>query len=93
MIMSHIMATSQPPPSAYPLTAAMTGFRTWPQRLPAAREVVAAIDIRERKVFHATNVRARRESPLGAGEDDDGNAVVSVERQQGIPRVRSSACR
>ena len=29
IIMSHIIATSQPPPSAKPATAAMTGLRTW----------------------------------------------------------------
>ncbi len=27
--MSHIIATSQPPPSAKPATAAITGLRTW----------------------------------------------------------------
>ena len=27
MIMSHIIASSQPPPSAYPATAAITGLR------------------------------------------------------------------
>ena len=32
MMMSHIIATSQPPPSAKPATAAMTGFRHCPTR-------------------------------------------------------------
>ena len=29
MTMSHIIASSQPPPSAKPATAAITGLRTW----------------------------------------------------------------
>ena len=29
MMKSHIIASSQPPPSAKPLTAAITGLRTW----------------------------------------------------------------
>jgi hypothetical protein len=29
MMKSHIMASSHPPPSAKPATAAMTGLRTW----------------------------------------------------------------
>ena len=29
MTMSHIIASSQPPPRAKPATAAITGFRTW----------------------------------------------------------------
>ncbi len=33
MMKSHIIASSQPPPSAKPATAAITGLRTW--RTPA----------------------------------------------------------
>ncbi len=37
MITSHIMASSHPPPRAYPLTAAMVGVRTAPS-LPQAEK-------------------------------------------------------
>ena len=36
MTMSHIIATSQPPPSAKPATAAITGFLHLAHRLPVA---------------------------------------------------------
>ena len=37
MMKSHIMASSQPPPSAKPATAAITGLRQRRDPLPGAR--------------------------------------------------------
>ena len=45
MMKSHIIASSQPPPSAKPATAAITGLRTLADRLPVAGDEVALVDV------------------------------------------------
>ena len=85
------MASSQPPPSAQPLTAAITGFVTfrmrshWPMRFVMSMSIGVALG-------HLADVRARREGPLVAGHHDRAHVVVAVELlERGAQRVHDRA--
>ena len=76
-MMSACMANSQPPPSANPFTAAMTGLGTMPDRGPI--QVIAALHHLPRAAIdHGSNVR-----PCGE--------CVGIARQHDHPRVRVCA--
>ena len=87
MMMSHIMASSQPPPSAKPATAAI-------DRLAAARDAVPPGDevlLVGRHVglgLHLLDVGAGGERLLAAGDDDAADAVVGLE---GVERLVDSS--
>ena len=78
---SHIIASSQPPPSAKPATAAMTGFRTR-TRSPSRADEVAQQRLGEGPVLHLLDVGAGGERLLGAGQHDRADRRVGVERQE-----------
>jgi len=66
------MASSQPPPSAKPATAA-------PADAVPVLELVVEIGAGERAALHLLDVGAGGEGLLGAGEDDAADARLSLE--------------
>ena len=78
MMRSHCMASSQPPPSAKPATAAMIGLRAVDGAIPVAREV-AGEHVREGFVGHLLDVGAGRERLLGAGDDHATDVCIGLE--------------
>ncbi len=71
------MAISQPPPSAYPDTAAITGLRAR-DTVPARREVIE-IRIDEGFLRHLLDVGACRERLLRAGEQNAADRCITIE--------------
>ena len=95
-IMSHAIANSQPPPSAYPPTAAMIGFRQFGDTVER-REKVAAIGLDEGLLVHLLDVHAGSERLVVAGDDDAADPAIGLEAvecaidladQLGIERVQ-----
>ncbi len=76
------MASSHPPPSAQPLTAAITGFvilrirSHWPMRFVSSMSI-------GRGVRHLADVGAGGEGTLVSGDHDGADRVVAVELLQG----------
>ena len=80
---SHIIASSQPPPSAKPATAAISGLRARADIVPAADEV-AEEHLGEALVLHFLDVGAGGERLVGAGQHhgaDPGLRLEGAERQ------------
>lgn len=87
-MISHIKASSSPPPSAKPLTAAMIGFltdviysqsRRWLNE-NSTSEHGLGIDSREPLVFHLLDVCSRGECLSRPREDDGSVLVVGINR-------------
>ena len=78
MMKSHIMASSQPPPSAKPATAATIGLRTRASRLVIGG-VVGAEDVDIRLVRHLLDVGAGGERLVRAGDQDAADAGIGIE--------------
>ena len=87
MMKSHCIASSQPPPSAKPATAAITGLRAFAVASQVADEV-AHEHVDDGLVRHLLDVGAGREGLLGAGEQHAADAVVGVERRDRLRRAR-----
>ena len=93
---SHIIASSQPPPSAKPATAAIIGLRRLRDILPARDEVVEE-DVGEGLVLHLLDVGPSGEGLFRAGQHDRADRRIGLERgerdveilDQGSPRARS----
>ena len=82
-MMSHCKASSQPPPSAKPATAAITGLRASRDAVPVRREIVEE-DVGERLVRHFLDVGARGEGLVRAGDDDAADIAVGLEAIDGV---------
>ena len=78
---SHIIAISQPPPSAKPATAAMTGLRQRPIRSPG--EEIVSHHLREAAPAHFLDIGPSRESAVRAGQDKAADAVVRLQYVEG----------
>ena len=78
MMKSHIIASSQPPPSAKPATAAIIGLR---QRLTRSQGAMksSSIHLDEARATHLLDVGAGGEGLLRAGQDDAADAVIGLE--------------
>ncbi len=88
MMKSHIIASSQPPPSAKPATAAMIGLRTRAQPLLVGG-VVGAENVDIGLVRHLLDVGAGREGLVRSGEQDAADVGVGIEglhRRQQLAR-------
>ena len=77
--MSQASASSQPPPSAQPETAATSGVFTIAEPLPEARRRVVE-RLGEGALAHRPDVGAGGEDLLGAGDHDAAHLGVGVER-------------
>ena len=77
--MSAHSASSQPPPSAYPLIAATTGLRirATAAKCPAARRECAH-HVGVRQACHLLDVGPGGENLLAAGQHDGGDVVAAV---------------
>ena len=96
MMRSHIIASSQPPPSAKPATAAITGLRARAIAIPVGGEVVDE-DVDVGLVRHLLDVGAGGERLLRAGDQDAADAGIGLERvdrgdqlldERGVERVQ-----
>ncbi len=76
---SHIIASSQPPPSAKPATAAMIGLRALGDILPAGDEI-AEEDVGEALVLHLLDVGPGGEGLVRPGQHDRADVRVALER-------------
>ena len=84
---SHAIASSQPPPSAKPLTAAMTGFFTL-DRSSSSEKDLALEHVHVREVLHGLDVGARDEGLVAAARDDDrAHLGVEVKRRGAVRRA------
>ena len=77
MMKSAIIATSQPPPSAKPATAAIHGLRVAVTCSQPAKKL-AAVHVGEALRLHLLDVGARGEGLFAAGQDQAALAVVGV---------------
>ena len=75
---SHIIASSQPPPSAKPATAAISGLRACVTLLPVAEEVVEE-HLGEALVLHLLDVGAGGEGLVRAGQHDGADRRIRFE--------------
>ena len=82
------MASSQPPPSAKPATAATTGLRAAAARCQFARKI-AEKDLGELLVGHLLDVGAGRERLVRAGDHDAADIGVGLEAHRSR---ESSSC-
>ena len=82
MMKSAIIATSQPPPSAKPATAAIHGLRVRGDLLPAGEEI-GRIHVGEALRLHLLDVGAGGERLFAAGQHHAALAVVGVEGGEG----------
>ena len=83
MMKSHSSASSQPPPRAKPLTAAMMGFADQANLVPGRQEIVH-VEIGEGFLRHLGDVGAGRKGARAAGDDDGAHPVVGIELLQRI---------
>ena len=89
---SHQTASSRPPATAWPSTAAMTGFDSAePGGTHRTRSVLGDAVAGPRR--HGLEVGAGAERPAGAGQDGDGGTGVGVERLEGRRAGRSAVGR
>ena len=79
---SHIIASSQPPPSAKPATAAITGFFTRSTVSQRAADEVFQQRRGMRAVLHLLDVGTGGEGALVAGQHDGADCCVGVECQE-----------
>ena len=75
-IRSQASATSKPPASAQPSTAAISGLRGGPWTMPAKPR---PSDVRPLAGHERLQVHPRAERAAGAGEDADAQGVLAVE--------------
>ena len=83
--MSHIIASSQPPPSAYPATAAMVGVRVAANLPHAAKKSAAktsandrfAISLMSAPAANAFSLPVRMIAPMPASSSSSAAAVVT----------------
>ena len=86
-IMSQAIASSQPPPSANPRTAAMTGVRIRQIRSQAPNRPPAC-ERRRGLRRELLDVGARREGPAARpGQDDRPAARIGIERLEGVGQL------
>ena len=88
MMMSHCIASSQPPPSAKPATAAITGLRMRAMRVPVRREILL-VHVHVALARHLLDVGAGGERLLRAGDDH----AADVRRPPRTRRSRRSSPR
>ena len=84
------MASSQPPPSAKPATAATTGLRAARGLMPV-RAKIAEEGLGEILVGHLLDVGAGGERFVRAGDDHAADIGVGLERSDAPGRARPSA--
>jgi hypothetical protein len=78
MMKSHIIASSQPPPRAKPLTAAITGLRMRADGFPVAGDVVALVDVGKGVFGHGADVGAGGKGLFAAGDDHAADGLVGI---------------
>ena len=89
MMKSAIIATSQPPPSAKPATAAIHGLRVARDLFPTGEEV-RCVHSREALCLHLLDVGTGGEGLFASGQDQAALAVVGVIGGEGMRSVRSA---
>ena len=100
--MSHASAMANPPPTAAPLTAAITGWRSrWMRSCSDARCSWVSMDERDRVhplgagravlPLDALEVVAGAEAPAGAGEDHRPHVAIGVDALERRRAARRSA--
>ena len=77
------MASSQPPPSAKPATAAITGLRACGDAMPVRGEI-AEESVGEGLVRHLLDVGAGRKCFFRAGDDHAADVAVGLETVDGV---------